>query len=288
VRPVPVPAPAEEAVAEPQQAAAPQSRAEPVIHVEIPVSVTDPLNRFVTGLAKDNFRVLEDGKEQELSQFSAAGTRPDMLGFSFHLGDRIPGANQAVGDAIEQFQDLVHSPPGTDLSKRLAPARTPIDPADADEFRKRLGPIGRPSILESLKALSRSTLPRNGPGAMLIFSDGSGVVPYTDAELRSALGDANVPVYIIGITEPPEATPFFDRIAAETGGYHLAVDKLEDLPAIVTKLAIQVRNTYVLAYTPKRQARDGAFHSVQVELLAPRGLPPLKSSYRAGYYAPLK
>jgi len=189
---------------------------------------------------------------------------------------------------MEQFQDLVHSPPGTDLSKRPAPARTPIDPADADEFRRRIGTIRRPSILESLKGLSRSPLPRNGPGAMLIFSDGTGVVPYTDAELRSALGDANIPVYIIGIAEPLEATPFFDRIAAETGGQHFAVNKVEDMPELMTRLAIQVRNTYVLTYTPSHQAHDGSFHSVQVELLAPRGLPPLKSSYRAGYYAPLK
>jgi len=281
--PVPLPAPAEQAVP-----ASARHRAAAAIQVEIPVSVTDPLNRFVTGLGKENFRLLEDGEAQEISQFSGAGTRPDMLGFSIQVGDRIPGANEAVGDAMEQFQDLVHSPPGTDLSKRPAPARTPIDPADADEFRRRIGTIRRPSILESLKGLSRSPLPRNGPGAMLIFSDGTGVVPYTDAELRSALGDANIPVYIIGIAEPLEATPFFDRIAAETGGQHFAVNKVEDMPELMTRLAIQVRNTYVLTYTPSHQAHDGSFHSVQVELLAPRGLPPLKSSYRAGYYAPLK
>lgn len=285
-RPVPLPEAAAEPV--PQQAATPVNRAASTIHVEIPVFVQDPLKRFVTGLGKENFRLLEDGEEQEISQFSGAGTPPDMLGIGWQVGDRVPGASAAVADAVWRFQDLVHSPPSTDLSTRPTPARTPIDPAAAEEYRRRMGPIRRPSILESLKGLSRSPMPRNGPGAMLIFSDGSGVVPYTDAEFRSALGDANVPVYIIGIAEPPEATPFFDRIAAETGGYHLVVDKLEDLPAVVTKLAVQVRNTYVLAYISKRQARDGSFHSVQVEVLAPRGLPPLKTSYRTGYYAPLK
>ncbi|HEY9141461.1 MAG TPA: hypothetical protein VIN93_11245, partial [Bryobacteraceae bacterium] len=39
--------------------------------VLIPVTVTDPMNRFVTGLEKENFKVFEDKKEQEISQFSS-------------------------------------------------------------------------------------------------------------------------------------------------------------------------------------------------------------------------
>ena len=291
-RPVPLPAPVEEAVVGPQQPAATRNRTATAIHVEIPVSITDPLNRFVTGLGKENFRLLEDGEAQEISQFSAAGTPPDMLGFFWRVGDRVPGANDAVGDALAQFQDFVGAPPGSDLSTRHAPARPIFDPAfdsAVEEYRRRMGPIRHTSILESLTGLTRSRLPRNGPGgAILLFSDGSDVVPYTDAELKRALPDTDVPIYIIGIEEPPEATQLFDRIAAETGGQHVAVNKVEDLPAVVTKLAVHVRNTYVLGFTPKHQAHDGSFHSVQVEVLAPRGLPPLKTSYRGGYYAPLK
>src|ERR1700690_2375121 len=39
--------------------------------VLIPVTVTDPMNRFVTGLDKENFKVLEDKKEQTITQFSS-------------------------------------------------------------------------------------------------------------------------------------------------------------------------------------------------------------------------
>ncbi len=39
--------------------------------VLIPVTVTDPLNRFVTGLEKENFKILEDKVEQSISQFSS-------------------------------------------------------------------------------------------------------------------------------------------------------------------------------------------------------------------------
>src|SRR5215467_15341598 len=39
--------------------------------VLIPVTVTDPLNRFVTGLEKENFKILEDKKEEAITQFSS-------------------------------------------------------------------------------------------------------------------------------------------------------------------------------------------------------------------------
>src|SRR5450755_4173286 len=39
--------------------------------VLIPVTVTDPLNHFVTGLEKINFRVFEDKIEQELAYFAS-------------------------------------------------------------------------------------------------------------------------------------------------------------------------------------------------------------------------
>src|ERR1700759_4383934 len=39
--------------------------------VQIPVTVTDPLNRFVTGLEKKDFRLFEDKVEQSIVQFSS-------------------------------------------------------------------------------------------------------------------------------------------------------------------------------------------------------------------------
>jgi Ca-activated chloride channel family protein len=39
--------------------------------VLVPVTITDPLNRLVTGLDKDNFQVFEGKEQQELRHFSA-------------------------------------------------------------------------------------------------------------------------------------------------------------------------------------------------------------------------
>src|SRR5580704_4273413 len=39
--------------------------------VLIPVTVTDPMGRFVTGLDKENFKISEDKIDQEITQFSS-------------------------------------------------------------------------------------------------------------------------------------------------------------------------------------------------------------------------
>src|SRR2546427_6647237 len=67
--------------------------------VLIPVTVTDPLNRFVTGLEKENFKVFEDKKEQPLSQFSSEDA-PLSVGVVFDcsgsMGNKLAKSKQAV------------------------------------------------------------------------------------------------------------------------------------------------------------------------------------------------
>src|ERR1700689_439759 len=50
--------------------------------VQIPVAVTDSLNRFVLGLQKEDFHLFEDGVEQTLAQFSGEDA-PLSIGLVF-------------------------------------------------------------------------------------------------------------------------------------------------------------------------------------------------------------
>src|SRR5882762_2345735 len=66
--------------------------------VSIPVEVRDPLNRFVTGLDKDNFKLFEDGVEQEISQLSNTDT-PVAVGFVFD--SKLEPSRQAVAQFLK-------------------------------------------------------------------------------------------------------------------------------------------------------------------------------------------
>jgi VWFA-related protein len=76
------------------------------------------------------------------------------------------------------------------------------------------------------------------------------------------------------------------EMAEQTGGRHFAVDNLNELPDVAAKIGIELRNQYILGYTPTNRERDGKYRKVQVKLVQPKSLPPLKAFWRLGYYAP--
>jgi Ca-activated chloride channel homolog len=70
-----------------------------------------------------------------------------------------------------------------------------------------------------------------------------------------------------------------------TGGRHFPTD-VSELPDIAAKIGVELRNRYVLGYSPSDQQRDGRYHKVEVKVVAPRGLPKLSARWRLGYFAP--
>jgi Ca-activated chloride channel homolog len=73
---------------------------------------------------------------------------------------------------------------------------------------------------------------------------------------------------------------------SETSGAHMFYARGNELSDIAEKIGIELRNRYVLGYTPHDQERDGKYHKIGVKLLPPRGLPKLQAHWRKGYYAP--
>ncbi len=61
---------------------------------------------------------------------------------------------------------------------------------------------------------------------------------------------------------------------------------MNDLPALAAKVGIELRNQYVLGYSPSNKERDGTYRKVQVKVTAPPGLPALQANWRLGYTAP--
>jgi VWFA-related protein len=133
--------------------------------------------------------------------------------------------------------------------------------------------------------------------AILIISDGGdNSSRYTETEIKNAVREADVQIFAIGIFEsmgnrgrtPEEASgpSLLNELAEQTGGREYAVENVAELPDIAAKIGIELRNEYILGYSPKNRERDGKYRRVQVKLNQPRGLPPLKAYFRLGYYAP--
>ena len=70
--------------------------------VLIPVAVTDPMNRFVTGLDKENFKLFEDKAEQAITQFSSEDA-PLSVGIVFDTSGSMGGKLLKSRQAVTQF-----------------------------------------------------------------------------------------------------------------------------------------------------------------------------------------
>src|ERR1700688_2389163 len=91
----------------PKQSANPQVKPADGIKVDVSlalvnVTVTDPLNRLVTGLEKDNFRVFEDGVEQEVVTLSSEDV-PVSIGLVFDMSGSMSDKVEKAREAAVQF-----------------------------------------------------------------------------------------------------------------------------------------------------------------------------------------
>ena len=267
----------------------------------IPVTVTTPLNQFVTGMDKENFRLFEDKVEQDIAYF-ASFDAPLSVGLVFDasgsMGNKLNKSRQA---AVEFFKTANPEDEFFLVQFNDRPQLVMPFTRATEEIQNRLTftqAKGRTALLDgiymALQELRKGTNPRR---ALLVISDGGdNSSRYTETEVRNLLREADAQLYAMGIFEPVAsrgrtaeelAGPgLLSELATMTGGRHFPVENLNDLPDIAAKIGIELRNQYVLGYTSKNQTRDGTYRRVTVKLNQPRGLPPLKALYRQGYYAP--
>src|SRR6201999_243804 len=122
---------------------------------------------------------------------------------------------------------------------------------------------GRTALLDGIyMAMNTIKKARNPRKAILIISDGGeNSSRYTETEVKNAVREADVQIYAIGIFEPISGRGrtveelngpgLLTEIAEQTGGRHFAVDNLAELPDVAAKIGIELRNEYVLGYSPK-------------------------------------
>jgi len=269
--------------------------------VLVPVSVCDPMNRPVTGLEKEHFKVFEDKVEQRVTHFSMED-EPLSVGLVFDtsgsMGTKLRRSRLAAAEFFKSAnpEDDFFLVEFSEQPKLVVPLTQ-----DSQEIQNHLAfapSKGRTALLDAIllamHEMKKSTKNRK---ALLIISDGGdNCSRYSETEVRDLVRESDVLVYALGIYEPysargrsPEELAGPDllaEMAEQTGGRHFAVDDINELPDIAAKIGIELRNSYVLGYTPQNAAHDGRYHRVQVKLIPPHGLPALKAFWRLGYYAP--
>jgi Ca-activated chloride channel family protein len=269
--------------------------------VLIPVTVTDPMNRFVTGLEKESFKLFEDKKEQEISQFSSEDA-PLSIGVVFDCSGSMGKKLEKSREAVAQFFKLANPEDEFFLvqfndSANLVQAFT----RNLEEIQNKLAftqSKGRTALLDAVYlALHEMKKAKNPRKALLLISDGGdNSSRYTEPEIKNLVKEADVQIYAIGIYEgygarsrtPEEMSGpgLLTEISEQTGGRQYSVDNLNELPDVAAKIGVELRNQYILGYQPQNSTKDGKYRKVLVKLIQPRGMPILRPFWKQGYYAP--
>ena len=123
--------------------------------------------------------------------------------------------------------------------------------------------------------------------ALLVLSDGGeNHSRYSGRELERMVREADVQIYGIGIPGADYGPGTLLGVTDATGG-RMFEGPANTFADTTQKIAVELRNQYVLGYRPQNRAHDGKFRKIKVRLQPPRGLPPLNASAKkAGYYAP--
>jgi VWFA-related protein len=274
----------------------------PLVNVDVSVLTKD--GQFVPGLKKDNFRVWEDGVQQQISNFSqseAPITAVLLVEFAstnyYFLYDALNASYNFASSLKKEDWVAVEY---YDMKPHILVDFT----QDKGAIMGALNTLRIPGFSETnLFDALYDTLDRldRVEGRKYIILISTGVDTFSklnlDQILKKVKTTHNVTIYSVSIgralrewfearggTAPHGMAPIanIDYLQADnemntfarlTGGRAYFPRFEGELPAIFHDIAADIRNQYLLAYHPSNTKLDGTYRKLKVELVAPGGGP---------------
>lgn len=265
--------------------------------VYLKVSVADRLNRYVTGLEKENFKVYEDNVEQQVIHFSQQSA-PISVGIIFDIsGSMGYGGNMRIGKSwltrflrssleirnpLDEYS-LITFNTAINLVKTFSDSTGDVQSEVA--LQK---PGGWTALYDAIyRGLDHLKQGRNEKKALIVVSDGEdNRSRYSFSDVRELCRESDVQIYGIGLPGPESrGHGTMGELVALSGG-RAFFSGLGDLGYYFDLIHAELRSQYLLGYIPSNRARNGLWRQIRVKLDAPKGLPKLSIKTKDGYYAP--
>jgi Ca-activated chloride channel family protein len=262
--------------------------------VFLKVSVTDPLNRYVTGLEKEHFKVYEDKLEQSIIHFSQQAAAISV-GIIFDISGSMKDNNNLTSakNAIVRF--LQSGNPEDEYFLVTFNQNVKVvqgftgESANVQNEISFKQPGGRTAVYDAVyKGLDQMKGAKNEKKALILVTDGEdNSSRYSIGEVREFAKESDVQIYAIG----EEGKLGYGRseiqnIVGLTGGRAFFPNNFNELDYYIDLIHAELRNQYILGYTPISKQHDGKWRKIRVRLDPPEGLPKLILHAKEGYYAP--
>jgi Ca-activated chloride channel family protein len=262
--------------------------------VVLHASVMDKGGKLVTNIGKESFKVFENGVEQEIQRFVredvplSLALVIDNSGSMRDKRQKVEAASLAMlkasnlNDEImivnfndEAFEDV----PFTNDLKKMEEGLTRIDSRGGTAMRDAVS-----MTVDTVKEKGKKT-----KKVVLVITDGNDNTSLMTLEkLLEKAHRAEVMIYSIGLLNEEErreavkAKRALSSLANASGGLAYFPKDLAEVERIALDVAHELRNQYMLAYSPTNSALDGTFRQVKVTVNHP-SKPVVRT--RTGYYA---
>lgn len=222
--------------------------------VEVYASVTDSRGEPVKGLTRDDFEVRENGVVQQIANFQSGDfplAAAVALDRSFSMaGQRLElakaGARAFLGELRTGDEAMVIAV-GSEV-EAVAPLST--DRAQQLSAVARLDAFGTTGLHDAIISSIDAVQPAKGRRALILLSDGNDRYSRASAEdalERARRSDVMIFPVALGATRPP----LFAELATLTGGRSFHVRDPNQLPVALRAIARELREQYLLGYSPK-------------------------------------
>ena len=259
--------------------------------VLVPVEVSDELNRPVAGLEKENFQVFDDKVEQKITAF-AMEDEPIAMCLVFDISYSMSGTLPVTTRAAENFFRIANPGDQFCLVTLASEAKLVVPltehPGAIQTQLRSLKTGGATALVDAIYiAMNEVRKARTLRKALVIVSDGGeNHSRFTPAEVRNLVRESDTLIYTMGRWGTAENSHYRDRevlkaVTHESGGLAMNGTPNEFAEKVVTDL----RNRYLLGFSPSDATTDGSYHRLEVKLAPPKGLPKLRAHWKTGYYA---
>lgn len=265
--------------------------------VLVPVTVMDEANRIVTGLGRENFHLFEDKHPQPIKDLWEEDEPVSigiLLDVSGSMKDKFDRARDAVGALLEYSNPQDEFFLVTFANQPTLLRDFTQNTVDIQGSLLFAAPKGRTSLLDAVVlAVNNTKKARYRRRALVIISDGGdNQSRYTEKDVKSLIKESDLLVYSIAVCDREVTTEeellgpeLLAEISGVTGASAYFLDNPNHLPKITEHIATELRNQYILGYSPSNSRHDGKWRKIKVSLALPRGIPELHVQARTGYYS---
>ena len=267
--------------------------------VTLTLTVTDLYGRYVSGLTKKAFSVIDNNQEQDITYFSDSDS-PVSVGILFDVSGSMSGEKiQKARKALERFVATSHPSDEYFLIAFNNRAQLLLDRTrDGEAVLQKLTlvePKRNTALYDAVYlGVDRVSRGAHQKRALLIISDGQdNASRYNFGEVRRIMKESDIVTYAVGILDSHDfgnqlgmqGQAFLDELTSVTGGKSFYPTTDVELDEIFERIALELRHQYSIGYTPKDFQADGKWRKIKVKVKPPRGLPRLNVRSREGYYA---